>query len=63
MTALCISVGAVIVIDAIANVALGRLLVKQATLLTQACQTLNAAINCVATLAERLGVIDAKEIK
>jgi hypothetical protein len=53
--------GAVLVIDAVSNIYLGRLLLQQSRLLTQAAQTLNAACNVVASLAERLADADQKK--
>lgn len=56
MTTIALIAGAVLVIDAVSNLYLGRLLLHQSRLLTQAATTLNAACICVAALAERLAV-------
>jgi hypothetical protein len=53
--------GAVLLMDAISNVYLGKLLLQQSRLLTQATQVLNASINTVSALAEKVADLCRKE--
>lgn len=61
LTPLVLILATVLICDAVSNIYLGKLLLKQSRLLQQACQTLYAAINCVAALAEKLSNTPTKE--